>query len=308
MADRTIGSLPKAPDLYDDSLLVIEQQGAAASLEGRQIKRYAQEGVSEYVEDAKKAAADAQEAVKDIGTAVKDAQSARDEAETARRGAETARKAVEDMEVSVDTLPAGSPASVSKTSREGHVLLAFGLPAGARGPQGKTGSSISNIARTSGTGAPGTADTYTITLTDGSTFTFQVHNGANGQGAGDMTAAVYDPSGKKQDIFIYADKAAAALLPVIHAVTLKEAAWTGTAAPYSQTVSVPGVLPDPLKQIIQPAPADGDSLTAWNTSSVRCTAQGNGTLAFSARDRPAADILLQVAVQAARSYEGGTNS
>mgnify|MGYP001022793551 CR=1 FL=1 len=57
---------------------------------------------------------------------------------------------------------------------------------------GPSGKSIVSIARTSGTGAPGTTDTYTITYSDSTTSTFQVYNGADGQGAGDMTKAVYD--------------------------------------------------------------------------------------------------------------------
>ena len=67
------------------------------------------------------------------------------------------------------------------------------------------GSSIQSIERTSGTGASGTTDTYTVTLTNGDTTTFQVYNGKDGSGVGDMTKAVYDPQGKAQDIFSYAD-------------------------------------------------------------------------------------------------------
>ena len=67
------------------------------------------------------------------------------------------------------------------------------------------GSSIQSIERTSGTGASGTTDTYTVTLTNGDTTTFQVYNGKDGSGSGDMTKAVYDPHGKAQDIFAYAD-------------------------------------------------------------------------------------------------------
>lgn len=70
--------------------------------------------------------------------------------------------------------------------------------------KGKDGNNIQAITRTAGTGAPGTRDTYAVTLTDGSQTTFEVYNGADGNGAGDMTAIVYDPTGKKQDIFAYA--------------------------------------------------------------------------------------------------------
>lgn len=74
-------------------------------------------------------------------------------------------------------------------------------PKGAQGPAGPAGSSIQSIDRTAGTGAPGTTDTYTITLTDGSTTTFQVYNGADGNGAGDMTRATYDPQNRNSDIW-----------------------------------------------------------------------------------------------------------
>lgn len=45
---------------------------------------------------------------------------------------------------------------------------------------GATGRGIKSVARTSGTGAAGTTDTYTITYTDNTTSTFTVYNGKNG--------------------------------------------------------------------------------------------------------------------------------
>lgn len=76
------------------------------------------------------------------------------------------------------------------------------------GSDGEDGASIQSITRTSGTGAPGTTDTYTVTRTDGVVCgTFNVYNGTNGTGAGDMTISVYDPHGKAQDIFAYVDEA-----------------------------------------------------------------------------------------------------
>lgn len=62
-------------------------------------------------------------------------------------------------------------------------------PRGIQGEVGPTGASVDHIERTSGTGAPGTTDTYTVYLTDGQTGgTFQVYNGANGTGSGDFMA------------------------------------------------------------------------------------------------------------------------
>ena len=79
---------------------------------------------------------------------------------------------------------------------------------GAKGDKGDTGadgSSIQSIKRISGIGAPGTTDTYAVTLTNGDTTTFEVYNGKDGSDSGDMTKSVYDPKGKAQDIFAYAD-------------------------------------------------------------------------------------------------------
>ena len=53
-------------------------------------------------------------------------------------------------------------------------------PQGPKGDTGAAGRGIKSIARTSGTGAAGTKDTYTITFTDNTKTTFQVYNGADG--------------------------------------------------------------------------------------------------------------------------------
>lgn len=63
---------------------------------------------------------------------------------------------------------------------------------GNTGATGATGNGISTVIRTTGTGAPGTTDIYTITYTDTTTSTFSVYNGADGTGSGDMSKAVYD--------------------------------------------------------------------------------------------------------------------
>lgn len=63
---------------------------------------------------------------------------------------------------------------------------------GVQGVPGDDGRGILTVARTSGTGSPGTADTYTITYTDATTSAFNVYNGADGVGSGDMLASLYD--------------------------------------------------------------------------------------------------------------------
>ena len=54
---------------------------------------------------------------------------------------------------------------------------------GAQGPQGETGNGIASIEKT---GTSGLVDTYTITMTDGTTSTFTVTNGSGGS-SGDLS-------------------------------------------------------------------------------------------------------------------------
>lgn len=119
----------------------------------------------------------------------------------------TAGLKIESVEQTTTSTEDGGVNIIEMTMTDGSVST-FRIQNGSKGLKGDPGSSISSIKRTSGNGAPGSTDTYTITLTDGSTTTFQVYNGSNGasgSGSGDMTAATYDPQGKRTDIYAYAD-------------------------------------------------------------------------------------------------------
>lgn len=63
---------------------------------------------------------------------------------------------------------------------------------GTDGVDGVDGRGVVSLLRTSGTGLPGTTDTYTMTYTDATTNTLTVYNGADGTGSGDMSKNVYD--------------------------------------------------------------------------------------------------------------------
>lgn len=101
------------------------------------------------------------------------------------------------------TGPQGISVTDAMIDESGHLIITLSAgepidagnavgPTGAKGDTGATGpegASVDHIDRTSGTGAPGTTDTYTVYLTDGSTAgTFSVYNGANGTGSGDFMA------------------------------------------------------------------------------------------------------------------------
>lgn len=87
---------------------------------------------------------------------------------------------------------AGSDPSVTNVGTSAAAVLNFVIPKGDKGDKGETGDTgdtgtgISGITLTSGDHAPGTTDTYTVEFTNGKEFSFQVYNGTNGTGAGDL--------------------------------------------------------------------------------------------------------------------------
>lgn len=91
----------------------------------------------------------------------------------------------------VTMLAPGATPYVTNTGTNTDAVFHLFIP---RGADGAAGNGIASITLTSGTHAPGTLDTYTITYTDGTTETIQIYNGADGAGSGDMTKAVYDPN------------------------------------------------------------------------------------------------------------------
>lgn len=79
--------------------------------------------------------------------------------------------------------------------------------------------------------------------------------------------------------------------------TLPAANWTGDAAPYSQTISVPGILPDPqiVKFDYDHSQDDGTLRAAWKAASISVTAQDTGSLTFVADgDLPTIDLPISI--------------
>lgn len=140
MADKTIGSLPVASQLDNDSLLVVEQQSQARSIKGELVKKFAQDAAAESVSAAQGAAEKAQLAKQGAEAARAEAEAAKIGAENARDGAETARDAIEDMTVSAETLSPGSGATATKTATEESFHISFGIPRGAQGEPGPQGA------------------------------------------------------------------------------------------------------------------------------------------------------------------------
>ena len=89
MADKTIGSLPQAQTVDDNSLFVCEQQGTAMKTTGAQWKGFAVQAVSQYVQPAQQAAQQAQQAASNA------AQSEANASQSAQEAAESAQTAQE---------------------------------------------------------------------------------------------------------------------------------------------------------------------------------------------------------------------
>ena len=166
------------------------------------------------------------------------------------------------------------------------VTLSDGTSYDAGYCRGAAGNGIASIALKSGTHAAGTTDTYEITFTDGTTFDFFVYNGANGTGAGDMLASTYDPQGKAQDIFAYAD--AKSNKAVAFTVTLSASGWSGNA----QTVSDARFLTGGYAYSVAP---DSGSFAAYGESVIYAdNVTTAGKMQFHCGEVPTASLTVNI--------------
>ena len=93
MADKTIGSLPQAQTVDDDSLFVCEQQGTAMKTTGAQWKGFATAAVSVYVVQAAQSAEEAEQSATEAAQSAEEAeQSAEDAAQSAQSAQEYSGK------------------------------------------------------------------------------------------------------------------------------------------------------------------------------------------------------------------------
>ena len=166
---------------------------------------------------------------------------------------------------------------------------------GDKGDTGDTGKGVSNItaSRTSGTGAPGTTDTYTatVTYTDSSTssYTFQVYNGENGTGTGTVKAASYNGT-----VYNSVDGSGTLALNDIQAqhstitVTISTSDWNnGTCTKTASGVTASNTV------IVSPASA---SFEAYGEAQVRATAQGANQITFACTDTPSSALTVNIAI------------
>ena len=138
--------------------------------------------------------------------------------------------------------------------------------------------------------------------------------------SGDMTKAVYDPQGKAQDIFAYADAKQARITAggilkgdgaggvsaavkgtdyagpsVSVSATLTAAGWDADAK--TQTVSVAGVTATANGSLRIAQSATDEQFTAWGAAQPRVTAQADGSITVKlAGTVPTIDIPVEVLI------------
>lgn len=83
--------------------------------------------------------------------------------------------------IQIGSVTSGSSPSVTRTGTDENPILNFVLQKGDTGEQGEQGETGNGIASIEKTGTSGLIDTYTITYTDGTTSTFTVTNGEDGE-------------------------------------------------------------------------------------------------------------------------------
>lgn len=174
-----------AGDAADSAAAALDSATAAASSAAN-----AANSATSAADEANAAADSADAAAGSASTAAGAASSA----SGAATAAAAARDAIVNMELDVTTLAPDADATASGALVDGKYVLSLGIPQGRkgdtgnRGLKGETGVSITGVVQTGGNHAAGTLDTYTINFSDDTSTTFQIYNGANGEGSGDFMA------------------------------------------------------------------------------------------------------------------------
>lgn len=171
-------------------------------------------------------------------------------------------------------------------------------PVDIKGPAGEDG-----VSPTVSVAPNAEQDGTIVSITDAAgTKTFEVLNGENGENGADGTNGLTPTIGENGNWFIGdVDTGVNSRgdSTVIKEIVLTAAGWSSS---LEQSVTVDGVIANPLKQEITPTPSD-TSRAAYLACEVVCVAQAANSLTFSATTLPEADLTVYVSLTSAS--EGG---
>lgn len=174
-------------------------------------------------------------------------------------------------------------------------------PVDIKGPAGEDG-----VSPTVSVAPNAEQDGTIVSITDASgTKMFEVLNGENGENGADGTNGLTPTIGENGNWYIGdVDTGVNSRgdSTVIKEVVLTAAGWSSS---LEQSVTVDGVIANPLKQEITPTPSDA-SRAAYLACEVICVAQAANSLTFSATTLPEADLTVYVSLTSASEGGGGS--
>lgn len=174
-------------------------------------------------------------------------------------------------------------------------------PVDIKGPAGEDG-----VSPTVSVAPNAEQDGTIVSITDAAgTKTFEVLNGENGENGTDGTNGLTPTIGENGNWYIGdVDTGVNSRgdSTVIKEVVLTAAGWSSS---LEQSVTVDGVIANPLKQEITPTPSDA-SRAAYLACEVICVAQAANSLTFSATTLPETDLTVYVSLTSASEGGGGS--
>lgn len=255
IVDKAISDLTQATQITDEDLFVLEQNSEAKKLPGSILKNYIADIELNYIEKVSFDAQDRCVIKLSDGTIITSAPLKGEDGYT-------------------------PTASVTKDGKTVTITITD--------ETGTTSETVSD-----GTDAPTITkiaidENYhlIITMSNGTSYDAGYCRGASGAGTGDMIASIYDPQGKAQDIFAYAD--AKSNKAVAFTVTLSASGWSGKA----QTVSDARFLTGNYAYSVAP---DSGSFAAYGESVIYAdNVTTAGQIQFHCGEVPTADLTVNI--------------
>lgn len=157
-------------------------------------------------------------------------------------------------------------------------------PVNIKGNPGTDGVGIQSVVQTTTSTADGGDNIITVTLTNGNTATFKVKNGSKGSDGSSATVTV-DSEMSDTSTNPVQNKVAKAYMDKFKA-TVKTAnigtTWTGSSAPYTQTINVIGVAADSVVDIFLSSNATASQVTEYGKLNLQDGGQSANSITLKA--------------------------